>query len=582
MSFVIQTFIMSTAEKSNEGPRSDPGGIVRSASFAPIAEQSSEGPNSRGITGSAKRGVKRKLDNKSLETKYEVLIEVEKGTRSKKQIADQYGLAQSTLSTWLKKGEDIKNAYLNGDFSSKRKKLRTAGYPEVEEALLKWFKTARDHNVPISGPFMMQRAGELAVKLGIPMGEFKCSNGWLERFKERHGISFKRICGEEKSVDTESDQMDEWHRSLSMIMKEYTPDDIYNAEETGIFFRCMPDKTLEFKNIDCHGGKQSKERITGLVCANMSGTDKRPLLILGKSSKPRCFQNVRSFPTEYGANKKAWMTSEIFTNWVKKFDRTCQRQKRKCALIVDNCPAHPKVKDLKNVTLFFLPPNTTSKTQPMDQGLIRNLKHHYRKLVIARHLRAIEKKKEMEKITVLDAMYYLQQAWQSVNETTIANCYTKAGFKTTDDSSTDPSTDLTDSTHLNDLDDDPLDELPLARLVGANITMNDYVSVDDDVPTCEDISDDTIVDDIITARDNRPGDDDEDDDHADTANAAPVDPPSVDIALKACETLRLFLQQQSNLTDVLEKLCQVDKCVSQIDLSKRCAKQALITDFFRM
>ena len=165
---------------------------------------------------------------------------------------------------WLKKAEDIKSAYLNGDFSSKRKKLRAAGYPEVEEALLKWFKTARDHNVPISGPFMMQRAGELAVKLGIPKGEFKCSNGWLEHFKECHGISFKRICGEEKSVDTESDQMDEWHRSLSMIMKEYTPDHIYNANKTGIFFRCMPDKMLEFKNIDCQGGKQSKERITGL------------------------------------------------------------------------------------------------------------------------------------------------------------------------------------------------------------------------------------------------------------------------------------------------------------------------------
>ena len=81
--------------------------------------------------------MKHKLDNKSLEMKYEVLMEVEKGSRSKKKIADHYGLAQSTLSTWLKKADDIKNAFLNGDFSAKRKKLRTAGHPEVEEALLK-------------------------------------------------------------------------------------------------------------------------------------------------------------------------------------------------------------------------------------------------------------------------------------------------------------------------------------------------------------------------------------------------------------------------------------------------------------
>ena len=145
------------------------------------------------------------------------------------------------------------------------------------------------------------------------MGSFKFLSGWLERFKERHGISFKKVCGEEKSVDLASDQMEEWHRTLSVLLKEYQPDDIYNADETGLFFRLMPDRTLEFKNVDCHGGKQSKERITTLVCANMSGTDKVPLFVLGKAAKPRCFKNVKSLPTKYDSNAKAWMTGEIFT-----------------------------------------------------------------------------------------------------------------------------------------------------------------------------------------------------------------------------------------------------------------------------
>ena len=55
-------------------------------------------------------------------------------------------------------------------------------------------------------------------------------------------------------------------------------------------------------------------------------------------------------------------------------------------MIVDNCPAHPKVQGLKAIKLIFLPPNTTSKTQPMDQGVIQNLKLHYRKLVILQQL----------------------------------------------------------------------------------------------------------------------------------------------------------------------------------------------------
>ena len=140
----------------------------------------------------------------------------------------------------------------------------------------------------------------------------------------------------------------------------------------GFFFRLLPDKTLEFKNVDCHGGKKNKERLTAMVCANMSGTDKLPLLIIGKPSNPRCFKHVKSLPTEYDANKKAWMTSDIFKEWVKKLDKKMRKKQRKIALIIDNCPAHPKIPGLQAVDLVFLPPNTTSKTQPRDQGIVQS------------------------------------------------------------------------------------------------------------------------------------------------------------------------------------------------------------------
>ncbi|CAG2193976.1 unnamed protein product [Mytilus edulis] len=58
--------------------------------------------------------------------------------------------------------------------------------------------------------------------------------------------------------------------------------------------------------------------------------------------------------------QKAWMTSEIFTNWLIKLEKKYLRQQRKVAMIVDNCPAHPHVKGLKSIKLVFLPPNTTS------------------------------------------------------------------------------------------------------------------------------------------------------------------------------------------------------------------------------
>ena len=119
--------------------------------YVKTAEQSSEGPgpSSGGIARSAlgKKGVKRKLDNKSIATKYEVLMELKNGQKTKKQIADQYGLAKSTLPTWVKKADDIKNSYLYGDFTNARNKLRTAGYPEVEEALLTWARLFKANDI---------------------------------------------------------------------------------------------------------------------------------------------------------------------------------------------------------------------------------------------------------------------------------------------------------------------------------------------------------------------------------------------------------------------------------------------------
>ena len=68
----------------------------------------------------------------------------------------------------------------------------------------------------------------------------------------------------------------------------------------------MTRKTLE--DVDCHGGKKNKERLTDITCSNMDGRDKLPILVIGKAVNPRCFKNVKSLPVQYNANMKAWMT----------------------------------------------------------------------------------------------------------------------------------------------------------------------------------------------------------------------------------------------------------------------------------
>ena len=58
---------------------------------------------------------------------------------------------------------------------------------------------------------------------------------------------------------------------------------IFNIDEFGLFFNLMPDKTYVLKGESCHGGIRSKQRLTVLVGANLDGTEKLPLLVIGKS-----------------------------------------------------------------------------------------------------------------------------------------------------------------------------------------------------------------------------------------------------------------------------------------------------------
>jgi hypothetical protein len=86
------------------------------------------------------------------------------------------------------------------------------------------------------------------------------------------------------------------------------------------------------------------------------------------------------------------MTSDLFEAELRHWYRELRLQKRKILLIVDNCPAHPVLEKLENIKLVFLPANTTSMLQPMDQAVIRILKCHYRKLILLRIMECIEKK----------------------------------------------------------------------------------------------------------------------------------------------------------------------------------------------
>ena len=182
----------------------------------------------------------------------------------------------------------------------------------------------------------------------------------------RYDISFKTISGKAK-LFTEEMTAPWLETTLPTILSRYPLENMFNGDEFGLFFQCLPNKTFNFNKDKCRGGKYSKVRLTGMAAGNAKGKS-LPMFVIGKSKNPRCFKRVKRVPCRYRAQQKSWMSSELFEEWVKELDQNFGSKKRKIALIIDNCPAHPDVPALEWVELIFPPPNTTSVTQPMDQG----------------------------------------------------------------------------------------------------------------------------------------------------------------------------------------------------------------------
>jgi hypothetical protein len=72
------------------------------------------------------------------------------------------------------------------------------------------------------------------------------------------------------------------------------------------------------------------------------------------------------------------MTTTLFDEWLISVNRSMVKQKRKILLFIDHAPCHNGDAEYSNISLKFFPPNTTSKLQPLDQGIIKNFKCHYR------------------------------------------------------------------------------------------------------------------------------------------------------------------------------------------------------------
>lgn len=310
--------------------------------------------------------------------------------------------------------------------------------PGLSDLLYTWFIRARSLKINISYNILKRKSLELAKGLGN--NEFKGSNGFIDKWLNRYNIALKGIHGEAKTYNEAS--LAEWKdTTLPTILSEYSLSDIYNADETALFYKQLPDKTYEQRGVAAAAVPKSKQRLTVLLCTNASGTDKCTPLVIGKFSNPRCFKSIKHFPVIYKANQNSWMTRLIFDEYIAKWDEELIREGRKICLVIDNCTCHHINYIPKAIKLVFLPPNTTALLQPLDQGVIKLFKSAYKDDLIDKLIALIDAEDERENSDITDkfiknfllsdCLYMIKEAWEGISTTSIQNIFSKVGFSLT-------------------------------------------------------------------------------------------------------------------------------------------------------
>jgi len=134
-----------------------------------------------------------KRSNKSLTLAQRVdVLERLGNEESQASIASAFGVNQSQISRIRKDKDKIIDDWQR-NINPDRKRRRLGKCEDVEEALLRWFSGDRQelsHQLPVSSKMLMQKADQLADGLGV--ADFKATNGWLERWKKRNSIQFRK------------------------------------------------------------------------------------------------------------------------------------------------------------------------------------------------------------------------------------------------------------------------------------------------------------------------------------------------------------------------------------------------------
>ena len=349
--------------------------------------------------------VKRARKVLTLQEKIVILDKLRSGM-SNSACGREFGINESTVRTIKAAEKQIRHAVVSCTPTSAKvtQHVRNDSVVQMEKALNVWIEDMNRRHVPVDSNGIREKAKKMYDYFSSKNGEkksFVASKGWFEKFKARFMFHNLRITGESASADHVAAATYPEHLEKLIKEKGYSPEQVFNADETGMWWKKMPSRTfISQEERQAPGFKAQKDRVSLLLCGNAAGHMIKPMFLY-RAARPRALKgkDLHQLPVFYRSNKKAWVTAALFMDWfhncfvpeVEKYLRL-KEQNFKVLLIVDNCPGHPDALRCahENVQVEFLPKNTTSLIQPLDQGVIAVFKAKYISRNFSNLLKAID------------------------------------------------------------------------------------------------------------------------------------------------------------------------------------------------
>jgi hypothetical protein len=495
-------------------------------------------------------------------------------------------ISQSTISEILSTKYTHLDNDTRKDFKLKGQRTSKADYPDLEAALFEWQQKIQKMKGTITGDILKAKASEIWSLLPQykDLPEPKWSNGWLEGWKKRHNVKQYVNHGEAGTADIDNPDNIQTMEENRKLTSEYPPNDVLNMDESGLFWKLSPNKTLATESGS--GGKKTKDRVTIVLTVNATGSDKIEPWIIGKSKEPRCFKNInrRLLGVQYRYNKTKWMTGLICQEYLLWLNNKMKAQNRHVLLFMDNFSGHELgvqlvggLDALSNVKIRWLPPNTTSHWQPLDQGIIASFKLHYRRPWVRYMIKQMEKGKNPQKtVTLRHAISWIVQAWNhDVKAATIKSCW----FKSTlikksvlipggdEDAEFDPFG-FDDEIRVAQ-EEEEATTINLMQMIQSTKAFNQPLLISQFINPSNEVIEDNpneVFTSIIERYTETPNDNDESSEEEDQEDIIPV---LYSDALKALETLTLYEQQQEDgQNEVIRKIQSISATMRQRRLKR--------------